>query len=184
MAKIKILPTQEYLQQCFDYNPDTGILTWKIRPLSHFNVAQGMNTINTRFAGKQAGNIMSNGYLRVTIFSTVYQVHRVIYKLVTGLEPPNELDHENNIRTDNRWTNIRTATVNQNRHNITKPRDNTSGYKGVSEYKNKKSGGKFAAAIVINKKRIFLGYFHDPEIAHKAYCEASIKYHGDFSNFG
>ncbi|MFA5925041.1 MAG: HNH endonuclease [Methylococcaceae bacterium] len=185
MAAIKVLPSQEFLQECFNYNPYTGILTWRERPLSHFKTVSTMRKNNTQYANTEAGNLMSNGYLRVTISYTVYQVHRVIYKLVTGLEPPPELDHENNIKTDNRWSNLRTATVNQNRHNIRKPRDNTSGYKGVSTYKGRKGDSiKFAAAIVINKKRIFLGYFRDPKIAHEVYCEASKKYHGEFSNFG
>lgn len=32
----KILPDREYLVQCFDYDPISGVLTWKNRPLEHF----------------------------------------------------------------------------------------------------------------------------------------------------
>ena len=181
MAQIKILPDQSYLQECFDYNPNTGILTWKVRPLSHFKSDRFMRKNNTRYAGKQAGNIFSQGYLRIKIACIDYQVHRIIYKLVTGLEPPNELDHENNIRTDNRWSNLRTATVNQNRHNIKTPKHNTTGLKGAHVDVN--TGG-FASSIKINKVRKFLGYFKTAEEAHAAYCKASTMYHEEFSNHG
>jgi hypothetical protein len=32
-----ILPTQKYLQECFDYNEEVGQLLWKHRPLHHFD---------------------------------------------------------------------------------------------------------------------------------------------------
>ena len=35
IAKDKELPV-EYLRECFHYDPETGELTWKERPLSHF----------------------------------------------------------------------------------------------------------------------------------------------------
>ena len=181
MSKIKILPTQEYLKECFNYDPDTGILTWKVRPLSHFKSDRFMRKNNTRNAGKPSGCSQANGYLRVTVGYMNCLIHRVIYKLVTGLEPPNELDHENNIRTDNRWSNLRTATVNKNRHNIIKPKHNSTGLKGAHVDKN--TGG-FASSIKINKVRKFLGYFKTAEEAHAAYCKASVLYHEDFSNFG
>lgn len=36
MAKYRPLPSQEFLLERFNYNQETGILTWKRRPKDHF----------------------------------------------------------------------------------------------------------------------------------------------------
>ena len=52
---------------------------------------------------------------------------------------------------------------------------NSSGYRGVSFYKN-----KWRATITINKDSIFLGCYDTPEEAAKRYDEVSIMFHGEF----
>lgn len=108
-------------------------------------------------------------------------LHRMILsrKLERDLLPTEFVDHINGNGLDNRRENLRVATPSQNQHNSRKPKNNTSGYKGVY-----KRGNKWCAAIAINYKTIFLGYHDTAELAHEAYCKAAIKYHGEFANEG
>ena len=107
------------------------------------------------------------------------------------MEFPKEMhiDHINNDRLDNRKSNLRICTMNQNNKDYPKPRTNTSGYKGVHfaerNLKKKKSLNKpWYAMIRVDCKNIYLGYFETAEKAHIAYCTAALKYHGEFANFG
>ncbi len=54
-----------------------------------------------------------------------------------------------------------------------KPRNNTSGYKGVYAVP---YSWKYQARIIINNTHIYLGLFNTKEEAHAAYCEAGLKY--------
>jgi hypothetical protein len=54
--KIIPLPSLEYLQECFEYNRDTGELFWKVRPLHHFIDDRAWKSCNTRYAGKKNNN--------------------------------------------------------------------------------------------------------------------------------
>lgn len=87
-------------------------------------------------------------------------------------------DHINGNGLDNRRSNLRIATPQQNQCNRGKQRNNTTGFKGV--YYNKKCD-KFAAAIRANKKLHYLGLFSTAEGAHAAYCAAADRLHGDFA---
>lgn len=59
------------------------------------------------------------------------------------------------------------------------PRNCTSGYRGVCWSKTHK---KYIAQIWVGKTHIGLGYFKDPQVAHEAYLEAVLKYHGENDN--
>jgi len=72
--------------------------------------------------------------------------------------------------------NLRPATKSQNSANVGQRSDNTSGKKGVS-----RRGPKWRAAISYLGQTIHLGYFTTPELAHEAYCQAALKYHGEFA---
>lgn len=50
----KPLPSQKYIRECLKYNPKTGKLFWKKRPLSHFKNESGYNRWNARWPGKPA----------------------------------------------------------------------------------------------------------------------------------
>lgn len=100
-------------------------------------------------------------------------MHRVILDAPTGLY----VDHIDGNGLNNRRGNLRFATPSQNSCNMRITTKNTSGYKGVFWVKDK---GKWAAQIVLNYKAKHLGYFDTPEEAHKAYCEASERLHGEF----
>ena len=157
----KPLPSQEYLLKLFSYDPENGELRWR-----------------NRWAGKHhAGQLVgrSEGYRRINLDKQLYLVHRIIWKLMTGDDPPTILDHIDCNPQNNRWSNLRPATSAENLWNRKTLRNNTSGYPGVSFHE-----GKWRARISIAGKPTFLGHFPNPEEAIQAYEAAVHRFRGHF----
>lgn len=114
---------------------------------------------------------------------TTEMMHRVILsrKLGRSLLHSELVDHIDGNPLNNCRDNLRIATHSQNLMNKGKQSTNTSGYKGVSWHKGAR---KWAAQIIVNGKRLYIGEFKTPEEAHVAYCEAAKELHGEFANFG
>ena len=91
-----------------------------------------------------------------------------------------EIDHINGDKGDNRIANLRLCTINQNRQNKPKYKNNKSGFKGVC-FESGEREKPWRARIVVNKKAISLGNFHTKLEAHHAYQEAAKKYFGEFN---
>lgn len=110
-------------------------------------------------------------------------LHRVILQRILGRELKRNdfVDHIDHNGLNNQRSNLRLATNSQNQANQGLASHNTSGYKGVSWIKRDK---KWRAQISVDGKAISLGHFDNPETAYAAYCEAAIKYHGEFANLG
>ena len=162
MAKAKPMPmTQEDLNALFLYNPETGELKWR-------------TTGTGRRPDRVAGGVSALGYLVVGIRGKLYRVHRVIYKMVHGLEP-DFIDHIDGDCLNNRIGNIRICSSSENSMNQKIHSNNKSGRKGVCRHK-----GKWLASICLNYRQIYLGYFDDIDEAAAAYAAASKKYHGEF----
>lgn len=108
------------------------------------------------------------------------RLHRLIMERVIGrtLESNEIVDHIDNDPLNNVRSNLRLATNKDNVRNSRMRENNTSGYKGV--FKHHK---RFRAQIKVDNKSIYLGVFDTPEEAHAAYCEAAVKYHGEFARF-
>lgn len=106
--------------------------------------------------------------------SKVHFMHRYILNAKPGMT----IDHINGNSLDNRKSNLRICSQQQNVWNMKKPRHNTSGYKGVSWDKERK---RWAAYIKINKKKIYLGRFMSIKAAKEAYNKAAIKLYGEFA---
>jgi HNH endonuclease/AP2 domain len=170
---IKILPAQGYLLACFDYDPATGVLTWKHRPREHFATERVWRIWNTRFAGHTAGNRHKSGCYYVYLEHHLYKAHRLISKWMTGEEPPATIDHRHGDPYDNRWETLRGATQtqqNQNRRHL--QRNNTSGFRGVRQY----PSGRYYARI----QNRSLGAFDTAEEASAAYEAAARATFGEF----
>lgn len=109
----------------------------------------------------------------------ILRIHRLIMERVVGRElAPGELvDHIDRNALNNTRVNLRIATNAQNQHNRGKQSDNTSGYKGVFWHRHAQ---RWKAVIRVNGKRLWLGSFSTPELAHQAYCAAAAQYRGEF----
>lgn len=158
MAKAKPLPSAEILRAAFDYDPRTGILSWK----------EG-----ARLAGKIAGHLEAKGkrYRCMTVMLDYqsYKVHRVVWKIMTGQEPPDEIDHEDGDPSNNRWINLRDGTGGVNHMNVATSSRSKTNVRGVYPAKNGKS---WCAAIYLKRKRSYLGTFSSIEEAEQAVLEA------------
>ncbi len=106
MTQALPLPPLGVLQEKFEYNPESGELTYRKR-------SKGKQP------GESAGYLTDRGWLRIKIGDIHYRVHRIAWKLFYGEDPPVgvEIDHINRDKTDNRITNLRIATRKENIQN-------------------------------------------------------------------
>ena len=146
-----------------NYNPETGVFTWLI------------NTSRI-VKGTCAGSV-NQGYVRIKIQRKTYAAHRLAWFMTYGHWPKHELDHVNNIRSDNRLCNLREADRSENSRNCVS-RGNVCGYKGVFV----KPNGRYQARIVVKGVKYHLGHYDTAEEAHDAYVRAALKLHGNFAN--
>lgn len=179
MSKIPV----DFLRECFDYNPVSGELRWRERPLYHFAGESYQRRWNKRFAGTPAlKHPHTQGYLQGTLryFGVQHTLlaHIVIFALRVGHYPEGDVDHRNLNKRDNRWKNLRSAGRDQNMFNVGLTARNTTGFKGVSASRN-----RFIAQIKIGQKQTYLGTFDTPEQAHEAYKTAALQHHKEFARF-
>lgn len=166
------IPSQDELHAILDYDPSTGLLTWKHRPDEMFSTSLAAKKWNAKLAGKRAFTSTSNGYLQGTIFGVRQVAHRVIWKWMTG-EDAVEVDHINGSRTDNRWDNLRSVDRSTNTRNQAMKSNNTSGYNGVFW---EKGCAKWRAQIRVQGKLKHLGVFVNLEDAIEARKKAESLY--------
>lgn len=154
--------TKERLRELLDYCPESGVFRW-------------LEKTNRRtVVGSVAGSMHTGGYVVINLDGVRFYAHRLAWLWMTGQIPPDQIDHKNGIRDDNRWDNLRSATSGDNHQNICKPKHNTSGYLGVYW---SKPDNKWRARIEVSGRRIGLGFFKTAEHAGKAYLEAKKKFH-------
>ena len=162
--------TAEYVRSRLDYDPETGVFTWKLQP--------GLASWNARYSGKVAGSSDRYGYLMIKLQGRRLLAHRLVWLHVYGEWPAELVDHVNRDKADNRLSNLRAASYAQNSANMTKRARNTSGLKGVSPV----SGtAKWRARIKIERKSINLGTFSSKRDAHAAYVQAATRLYGEFA---
>lgn len=114
-------------------------------------------------------HINNHGYACYKRKSTV-MLHSVVFTKIKGMD----IDHINKNSLDNRKSNLRVVTHQENMRNMKKSKANTSGHTGVYLH----PCGKWMPAIRHNGKSIHLGLYSMIEDAIKARKEAEIKYWG------
>lgn len=167
----KPIPSAARVRELLDYDPKSGLLTWK------------SDRSNIR-AGTEAG-CRKRTYILVSIDDCVYRAHQIIWLWVTGEWPANFIDHRDLDKKNNRWTNLRLANKSQNMANRGPQVNTSSGLKGAHRYRaGEKYGKPWQAGIQVMGRSIHLGHFRTAEEAHAAYCAAAQKHFGEFARAG
>lgn len=160
-----------YVRSILDYDPATGIFRWRQR-------ADRAKNWNSRWAGKEAGSL-SNGYVIVQIDKpNNYYTGQLAWLIAHGSWPPEQVDHINNDRSDNRLSNLRLATNSQNNQNQGPQRNSRSGFRGVHFHP---ETGKWRASIVIDRRRHSLGLHATPALAAAARDAGARALVGEFA---
>jgi len=160
--------TTNRIRELMDYDKETGIATWRVKP--HPN--------SSRVPGEQIGSLNGGGYLICRIDRKWYRVHRLVWFYVFE-EWPDVIDHINGDRTDNRLSNLRNTSVAGNNLNISKHREGSPPF---LRYRAKE--GKWEAYLTKRVsptgKKLHLGTFNSKEEAEKKVAE-QLKFHVNLS---
>lgn len=157
--------TQKYLKSLLEYNPETG---------AFIRIKRTSNSVSI---GDLAGTL-SYGYISISINNKKYQAHRLAWLYMTGAFPQSQIDHRDQNKSNNVWSNLRECTHLQNMTNRNEQKNNTSGYKGVSWCKRIK---KWRVCLSFNGRYKHLGYFDDKHSAAAIYNKKALELHGDFA---
>jgi len=174
-----IIPSQDELLTMFDYDKDTGVLTWRDRGKEQFSSFAAYSSFKARWACKEVGFICAEGYRKLTIKRSVHSAHKIIWKMVYGEDVPYpefEIDHINGVRNDNSLANLRKVTKSENQRNAAMRRNNVSGVNGVNWVKSKQ---RWVCRIWDGKIHKYLGQFvhlEDAKICRER-AERELGYH-------
>lgn len=174
----KPILTQQYLKECLHYDPETGVFTWLERPRHHFKRQNEWVFWNRFRRPRNPARINVRGYAIISINYQKYGAHRLAFLYMVNEWPKGEVDHIDHCKTNNKWSNLRSVSVQENHRNMKPNRLNTSGFMGVSYLKRR---AKWEAHITVNGKKKTLGAFDDIKDAVDARREANKKYgyHGN-----
>lgn len=155
------------LRECVRYEPETGRFFWTAHPPRGKRVGDEVATVSN-----------GNGYLYLRLGKCwLVGAHHLAIALEKG-DWPEEVDHRDLDRANNRRANLREATRQLNEANKPRPAHNTSGFKGVSYHK---ARDRWRAYIVVNGRQHSLGYHSTPEEASAAYVTAAREFFGEFA---
>lgn len=178
----KPLPDQATLLKLLRYDPETGKLFWRERGIEWFradathSAERRWRAWNSRLAGKEAFSTLSEaGYWYGHVLNKKFLAHRIVWQMQYGC-CPEQIDHINGDRADNRLQNLRAATQAINSKNVGLKGNNSTGYLGITF---RGLGKCYRAVIKGEGKTRHLGYFRNLEDAVKARraAERELGYH-------
>ena len=135
-----------------------------------------VSLIDKTFVFGQNWTVAGKGYIRQSGQPKKY-LHDLIARRA-GFAQSEETDHRDLDRLNNRRDNLRPASSSENKANVSLRSDNTSGFKGVSWWKDR---NKWRADGMISKKQVHLGTFDTAEAASEAYSNWAEKTFGEFA---
>lgn len=149
--------TAERLREVLDYDAVTGTFTWRMK------IARKV------MVGSRAGSTGSV-YAEVGILGKSYRLHRLAWLYVTGEWPSGEIDHIDQNKRNNAFSNLRDVGRSENLINQSQPlkTKRTSTYRGVFP----SSGGRWFSRLKRHGKIQHLGTFDSEQEAHAAYLSA------------
>lgn len=172
----------EYLKRSVGFNPKyAGLSEEEISYIKNSGIVYDPST--GRFFDKNYNlrdtAIDQDGYRHIFIINKTYKAHRLIF-MFSGIKNIEEVDHRNNLRSDNRWINLRLVTKSQNQANSSIRKDSSTGIKGLSYNKSKE--------IWVGRVQ-FEGKRNEVSSKHKEICIEKLialrsKLHGEFQNNG
>jgi hypothetical protein len=167
MANYKPMPPYDELSRHLSYDPFTGVGTWLISPSNNIQV------------GQCAGSLNSSGYIYIRHKTQRYTAHRLFWFLQTGHDPAElTVDHIDENKLNNKFSNLRLATQAQQQHNKSEPVNNTSGHRGVCWDKQTQ---KYLVHIKFNKKSLTVGRYKTLKQAVAARQAKELELFGEFS---
>ena len=104
-GKSKQALTADIARRFLAYDPETGVITWRISP--RYGIADG----------SIAGSVIKRGYITVTFLGFNVTAHRLAWLLHHGVWPARVIDHINRVKTDNRICNLRDVSQAENLKN-------------------------------------------------------------------
>ena len=119
----------------------------------------------------------NHGYARTAIYHDKSQRYIYMHRLIMECPESLEVDHINNNKLDNRWTNLRLCSRSENVRNVHKRKDSLLRYRGIIKARN-----RFKARIQIEGKRICSLSFKTQEEAAKEYNRLAKLHHKEFAS--
>lgn len=166
-----------------DYNPETGDFFWKNCGPETFKSEHAHLVWTARFAGKRISPSTVKDYVVIKM-STQHgsfqcQGHCAAWALMTGVWPTKEIDHKSGDKTNNRFSNLREATHQENNQNKPATKASQTRIRGV--YPMHKRPGHWVVQIAIGGKAKHVGVFDNIESAIAARLAEQERVFGKFS---
>ena len=130
---INDLPEIKTLKQVFNYDPLSGLFTRDGKPTGCLD--------------------RSTGYVVLRYKCQKYYAHRIAF-VCMGLEVPDQVDHKDGVRSNNKWINLRESNNSKNSKNSSMKSSNTSGSTGV--YWSKRDQ-RWIGEVTIDGKKVYVG---------------------------